>query len=392
MDGHTSSEAMDAERPPEDRPAGFLKGKRFRLAGIIIIAFVLIVVSVRFLMDRAAYVSTADARIASDMVAVSTDISGRITSVAVGEGDRVSAGDVLFTIEDREATYTLDEYRAEADRLRAQIAREETRASLASSKAGSEVAARAAGTQSAAASVEAAQSDLETAESDYDRVKGLFDKGQVSRAALDRAQNELANAEQALRRTQAQRRMALAEQNTANIEGQEVRLIDHELAVLRATLQKAEARVDAQEVVVDQHTIRSPIDGVVDEIFYDAGEHSLRGFRMALLHNPDEVWISANIKETNIRHMHPGAPVEVHVDSHPDLDLKGRVVKINDATLAEAALMPNPNANGVFTKITQRIAVRIDLEGVDTQLRPGTMVRVRIRKQTETSRGSGAGR
>ncbi len=383
---------MDAERPPEDRPAGFLKGKRFRLAGIIIIAFVLIVVSVRFLMDRAAYVSTADARIASDMVAVSTDISGRITSVAVGEGDRVSAGDVLFTIEDREATYTLDEYRAEADRLRAQIAREETRASLASSKAGSEVAARAAGTQSAAASVEAAQSDLETAESDYDRVKGLFDKGQVSRAALDRAQNELANAEQALRRTQAQRRMALAEQNTANIEGQEVRLIDHELAVLRATLQKAEARVDAQEVVVDQHTIRSPIDGVVDEIFYDAGEHSLRGFRMALLHNPDEVWISANIKETNIRHMHPGAPVEVHVDSHPDLDLKGRVVKINDATLAEAALMPNPNANGVFTKITQRIAVRIDLEGVDTQLRPGTMVRVRIRKQTETSRGSGAGR
>jgi membrane fusion protein (multidrug efflux system) len=111
------------------------------------------------------------------MIAVSTDISGRITGVAVSEGDRVKAGDVIYTIDDREAVFLLAELQAEADRLRAEIAREEARAGLATSKAGSQVAARQAGTRSASASVEAARSNLETAQQEHDRTKNLLDQG-----------------------------------------------------------------------------------------------------------------------------------------------------------------------------------------------------------------------
>ena len=75
------------------------------------------------------------------------------------------------------------------------------------------------------------------------------------------------------------------------------------------------------------------------------------------------------------------------VDSFPDRDFRGRVAKINDATLAEAALMPNPNANGVFTKITQRISVKIDIDQTDAALRPGMMATIRIEKRDREAEG-----
>lgn len=386
MEGDSQSFAAETEPTARQRAAAFVRSRRGRMWIAGAAALILLVLGIRFLMDRGAYVSTSDARIAAEMIAVSTDISGRITSVQVKEGDRVSAGDILYTIDDREAVFTLAQLEAEATRLRAEMAREETRAGLATSKAGSEVAARRAGTVSAVASVEAARSNLEIAQRDYDRTKDLFDRGLMPQSNLDQAKNVLDTRAQALRRAQAERETAAADHRTASIAGQEVRLIDYELTVLRAALDQAEARVEAQKVVVEQHTIRSPIDGVVDELFFDNGEHSLRGYRMALLHDPDAVWVSANIKETDIRHVRHSAPVQVRADSDPSHPISGRVTRVHDATVGEAAMMPNPNANGVFTKITQRIRVRIDLEPTQAELRPGTMVRVRIRKS-----GAGTG-
>lgn len=379
MDGDTQLHS-EATQTVRQRAAVFLNAPRNRQMMALAAALLFAILAVRFVLDRAAYVSTADARIAADMIAVSTDISGRITSVAVSEGDRVEAGDVLYTIDDRTAVFTLAQYEAEADRLRAEIAREEARAGLSASKAGSQVAARQAGTRSASASVEAARSNLETAQQEHERTKNLLDQGRIPKSTYDQAKNALDTAQQALLRAQAERETAAADQRTASITGQEVGLIDFDLTVLHAELDKAEARVEAQKVVLDQHTIRAPVPGVIDELFYDAGEHSLHGFRMALMHDPASVWVSANIKETDIRNVQPGAPVLVRADSNPGTALNGKVTSIREATLSEAAMMPNPNANGVFTKITQRIKVRIDLEPSDVHLRTGTMVRIRIRK------------
>lgn len=348
------------------------------LAGVALLAVLIF----SLIAGRLAYVTTADARIAAEMIAISTDISGRITSVQVNEGDRVTSGDILYTIDSREAEYTLAQFEAEANRLRAEIAREEARTGLASSKAGSQVAARKAGTLSADASVEAARSNLDTAQREYVRMGDLFERGLIPQSSLDQTKNALDTAEQALHRAQADRETAAAEQRTANITSEEVRLIGHDLAILNADLDRAVARVEAQKVLIEQHTIRSPSDGVIDELFYDPGEHSLRGFRMALMHDPNNVWVTANIKETDIRHIRVGAEADVRADSEPSRALSGMVARISDATLAEASMMPNPNANGVFTKITQRIPVRIELDPNDVNLRPGTMVTVRISRKS----------
>lgn len=380
MDGNSSA-ISEENTSTQSRMAAILKLRPRRRTLVISALLLVALIAATIIADRTSSVSTSDARIAAEMVAISTDISGRITSVEVEEGDRVKAGDVIYTIDSREAEYTLAQFEAEANRLRAEIAREEARAGLASSKAGSQIAARRAGTQSADASVEAARSNLETAQREYVRMGDLFKRGLIPQSSLDQAKNTLDTAEQALHRAQAERATAAAEQRTANITSEEVRLIDHDLAVLRADLDRAEARVEAQKVLIEHHTIRAPSDGVIDELFYDPGEHSLRGFRVALMHNPEQVWVSANIKETEIRHVRPGADVRIRADSDPSSVIRGHVTRVSDATLAEASMMPNPNANGVFTKITQRISVRIDLDQNDADLRPGTMVRVRISRK-----------
>ena len=150
-------------------------------------------------------------------------------------------------------------------------------------------------------------------------------------------------------------------------------------------MRQANAQIEERKIVIAKHKIRSPIDGVIDELFFDTGERSLQGFRVALLHNPDDVWISANIKETEIRKIAAGDHVSVHVDSQPNAKITGSVSTIRELTISEMGLMPNPNATGVFTKITQRIPIRIDLDDTEAALRPGSMVRVRIDRSSDSS-------
>lgn len=372
----------EALKTPETdtQPAWLAMLKRPRLIATALGLLLVVVLLTSWILERSAYVSTSDARIAAEMVAVSTDVSGRVTQLHVSVGDRVRTGDVLYSIDAREARHQLAEYEAEAARLDAEIAREGARIGLSTSKASSEIDASRAGSRSADASVEAARSDLATAERDFARASDLFERGLTTQSALDQVRNRLESARQTLAMAQARRASASAEERRAVITREEVDLIERNLDVLRADRKRIAARIARQQVVVDQHEIRSPIDGVVDELFYDIGEHTLPGFRVALLHNPESVWVNANIKETQVRHIHPGAPVAIHVDSAPNADVTGRVILVRDLTVAEAAMMPNPNATGVFTKITQRIPVKISVEQADVRLRPGTMVTVRIDK------------
>ena len=334
-----------------------------------------------WLIDRSHYVSTSDARIAADILSVSADVSGNITAAYVASGDRVRTGDLLYQIDDREARHLLAEYLAEEDGLAAQIQRERTQLGLVGSRSGTQIDASRADVQSARAAVEAAKADLMAAQQDYDRELRLKETGLITQNVWEQAQNKRLAAQQNLRGAEACLSSSSAKEREAVISRSDTSLVEHDLNILEAALQRARAQTEGQKVIIEKHQIRSPIDGVVDETFFDAGERTLAGFRVALLHDPGKVWVSANIKETQVRYVKVGAPAHIKVDSAPGANITGRVSVIRDLTVAEAALMPNPNATGVFTKITQRIPVRIDLDPGDTHLRPGSMVRVAIERR-----------
>jgi membrane fusion protein (multidrug efflux system) len=136
-------------------------------------------------------------------------------------------------------------------------------------------------------------------------------------------------------------------------------------------------RIALLKVELKQHRVESPLAGVVDEVFAEPGEHVAAGTRLALAHS-DELWIEANIKEPELPRIRVGVAVEIHFDAARGA-CHGVVERIGEAATSEFAVVPNANPAGVFTKITQRVPVRIRLGAACREARPGAMATLRIR-------------
>jgi membrane fusion protein, multidrug efflux system len=124
--------------------------------------------------------------------------------------------------------------------------------------------------------------------------------------------------------------------------------------------------------------VKSPVPAVIDRVFVEPGEYVNAGQRILMLHNPKEVWVEANIKETQLRKLKLGQPVAITVDAFPDDKFVGKVTRIGSATTARFALLPTPNPSGNFTKITQRVPVKVNFVEMPRPVSPGMMVEVDI--------------
>jgi len=157
-----------------------------------------------------------------------------------------------------------------------------------------------------------------------------------------------------------------------------VQVLDEEGQVLRQRVEQLRAKFERQKIDLRDRTIKSRIEGVVDKVFVDVGEYVTPAQRLAIIHDPKTIWVEANIKETDVRKLKIGQSVEISVDAFPDLDITGTVDAIGNSTTSEFALLPTPNPSGNFTKITQRLPVRIKVDQEEGLLRPGMMVEVNI--------------
>jgi membrane fusion protein, multidrug efflux system len=138
------------------------------------------------------------------------------------------------------------------------------------------------------------------------------------------------------------------------------------------------AEIRRQEMDIADRTIVSPADGKVVMTFVRKGEHVAPGQRIAMFHDPEQIWVEANVKETDVGVLKPGMKADIRVDAFPGKVYKGEVYRIGHAATSKFALLPDPNPSGNFTKITQRLPVRIKLTDKDPALRPGMMVEVDI--------------
>jgi membrane fusion protein (multidrug efflux system) len=164
----------------------------------------------------------------------------------------------------------------------------------------------------------------------------------------------------------------------ARAETQRLAVLDSEIVILIHKEDELKAQLDRQRLDLEDRTIGSPVTGVVDRVFVEKGEYVTPGQRLLLVHDPKKVWIDANVKETDIRKIKVGQIADVTVDAFPDKEFKGRVIAIGNSATSEFALLPTPNPSGNFTKITQRLRVRVAIDQEQNLLRPGMMVEVFI--------------
>lgn len=283
--------------------------------------------------------STDNAYVEGDITPVAAEIPGRVVELLVRDHQPVVTGDLLLRLDPAEYRAALERAEAQLDAARAALAVLARRLTLADAK----IAA-------AQAEIVAARADLALAEKNHARAQALVRQNAAAQQRLDEAVAALERAQARLMAAEAARDAALAEKRT----------LETERAGAEAEIARAAAERDLARIRLDDTEIRAPIDGVVGNRAVQIGQYVQPG-RQLLVIVPTRVWIEANFKETQIARMRPGQKVEVKVDAFPDTPLEGRVESFAPASGAEFSLLPPENATGNFTRVVQRLPVRIAL-------------------------------
>ncbi len=217
--------------------------------------------------------------------------------------------------------------------------------------------------------------DRNRTEKEFTRARSLLTDKLISEETFDQREASFHQAKETESRQRAEvsaarARVLSAEANLARLD-----VLNKELEIAQQKRKELEAERDRLAMRLSDHVILSQIPGVVDETFINPGEYVYPGQRILMLHNPENVWVKANVKETDIRNVKVGNPVQVSVDAYPGYALEGVVTSIGESATSQFAMLPSPNPSGNFTKTTQRLEVRIDLKDTaELALKPGMMV------------------
>jgi membrane fusion protein, multidrug efflux system len=304
--------------------------------------------------------STDDAYVQSDITLISPKIEGYIKKVRVADNQEVAEGAVLFVIDDRD-------FKAKVAQAEAAVAIEE--ASVAGYD--SRLKLQQAMIEQAAASVTSAEADLAREQRDYKRYSALMTSDFASRQRFEQAEADARKGEAAV----AKSRAALAgEQN-------QLAVLHSQQREEQAKLQQARANLQLVQNDLENTVIRAPISGVAGNRAGQVGQYVKAGTQLLSLVPLSHVYVTANFKETQLTHIRPGQLAEVSVDAYPDLTIDGHIESFAPASGAQFSLLPPDNATGNFTKIVQRVPVRIALPAnslLAGRLRPGLSVTVTV--------------
>ena len=389
------------------------------------------------------HVSTDDARVKGTLVTVSAEVEGRLLSAPTKAGQPIEQGDLLARIDPEFYELEVARRQAALEAIQSQLTRAEIEhelaraltegnievsqavlnasqsqlsevqgaAQLENKRVQAELREQEAAVEEARAQLAGTKAKLDVAAAESERAEQLFQDGiipaeqrdQVTAAhnlalaqhqsvqeslnkdlvLLQRARDESQRVQLRLEsvRTQEQKveeSQALKTQavdvgrlgNMAQAEG---------VKDLRAKVKEAETQLALARLRLEKTVILSPVTGSVSQAIADSGEHVRAGQPIAIVNDPQDVWVSANIEETRIRQVQLGQPVDIAVDAYPDQSFQGEVHQIGAATRSEFAIIPAGSASAHFIKVTQRIPVRIAVENPNNLLKPGMMVEVGIK-------------
>jgi len=305
-------------------------------------------------------VSTDDAYVGADFTAISPRISGYVTAVEAETNKEVKAGDPLVALDDSDERLAVA---AAATQISSQLA--------AIDRIDRQIDAAKTAVIQAQASISSAQADFDLAAADLKRAQRLKQSDFVSAQALEQANATQEKAQASVETAKAG--LTSAQANVAVLAAQRVeaeRALDQD----RNTLQQ-------KKLDLDRTVIRAPFDGVIGNRNVQAGQFVSPGQRLLALVPLSQIYVDANYKETQLADIHVGAPAEISVDAYDDKPVTGTVESIAPASGAVFSLLPPDNATGNFTKVTQRLAVRIAIPtkvAAESLLRPGMSVVVSI--------------
>ena len=385
--------------------------KSRRGAIIAVVVAVLVLVSIGIWWHSTFTEDTDDAQVNGHLIQVSARINGQVLKVDVEENQVVKAGDVIaeldpadyqVAVENAEAALASAQANAAAADVNVPITTVNTGSNLSS--AGADVSGTVAGVEQAQQQLEAAharvtqaQANFTKAQADLARYKPLVEKDVISKqqfdaavASADATKAAVADAratEQAAgdgvkvarqRQAQAQASLKYAETGPQQVAAQSARAKQ-----ALAQVQQAQAQLDQAKLNLSYTRIVAPAAGIVTRKSVEIDQNVAAGQNLLTLVSLEDLWITANFKETQLRHMSAGQPVEIEVDA-TGKTYSGKITQIGGATGSVLSLFPPENATGNYVKVVQRLPVRVDFTDLKNQdpnhlLRPGLSVEPKVR-------------
>jgi membrane fusion protein (multidrug efflux system) len=384
------------------------KRSRSKRALIISVAAVAVIATTYFVWNAYRYEDTDDAQVDGHVMPLSAKISGQIEGVHVIEGQFVHASDVLVTIDP--ADYNVAAEQAHANLANAlataasshwsvpitsttvQSTLDSAKTAVANAEAGLKGAEH--NFESAKAALTQAEANAAKSDADLERAKQLVAREDISRQQYDQAvasatanralvssaESAVHASEQSVQQAQGKVLQAKSDLQTAKTAPQQVSLIRANALAADAQASQRRAQFAQAQLNLSYTIIRSPVTGIIGKKSVEVGQNVSIGQEMLEVIPLDDVWITANFKETQLAHMRAGQSVEIKVDAY-GRKWKGRVTNIGGGTGAVFSLLPPENATGNYVKVVQRVPVRIDFDRITGQdfnaeglLKPGLSV------------------
>jgi membrane fusion protein (multidrug efflux system) len=398
----------DTEALPSPEKARARKRKRLSLVAAG--GAVLVVAIVGYYLYSRGFESTDDAQVDANISNIGARVSGTIVRVHIIENQTVSANDELAEIDPTDLGVALAQAKAQVAQATAQLAAEDPAVSMTETSNASALTNAAANISSASAALAGAEHDADTAAArlvearanqrtadlDLERGKQLVEKGAIPRADFDRRQSAATAAAAVVEgaRKSVESAHARVAQQEALMSGIRSRLVEVRenaprqvdsrratLAYRQANLALAQAQERQAELNLGYAVVRTPVAGIVARKSLNVGDTVAPGQTLAAVTQTDDVWVTANFRETQLRRMRPGQRARIRVDALAR-DFSGFVESLGGATGSRVSLFPPENATGNFVKVVQRIPVRLRFDagqpGLDL-LRPGMSVEPKVR-------------
>ena len=363
--------------------------------------------------------NTDDAQVDAHVTQIAARVGGTVTKVAVDDNQLVEAGAFLVQLDPGDYQVAVDKARAELADAEASAVAAQSSVPITSTTAASNVTTARGGITQAQSGVAASEKEIEAANArlitaqarqreaeanaaksarDVERLRGLLAKDEVSqqmfdattatataqKAGVDSARSQVAEAEAGIRVAESKLAQAHAGEDQAHAEMQTAQTGPSQIAVIKAKAAQAEAHAQQARATLAQAelnlqyaTVKAPVRGVVSKKGINVGQVVQGGQPLLAIVQIDDVWVTANFKETQLKDMRPGQRTEIAVDAYGGRTYTGKVDSIASATGARFSLLPPENATGNFVKVVQRVPVKIVLDpGQDPEhlLRPGMSV------------------
>jgi membrane fusion protein (multidrug efflux system) len=382
--------------------------RRFIIIGVVAI---LVIGALLFYWHSTFYEDTDDAQINGHLIQLSSRISGNVLRVEVEENQQVKAGDLIAELDPKDYQTAVQQDEANLEAAEANLESARVGVPVQNITSGTGISSAAAAVLQSNDEVVQAQHQLEAsraqiaqadanyikAKLDVERYSPLVQKDVISKQQFDQAvataaadEAALNSAKQSATAAEAAVRMSQdrVKQNQAQLA--QAQTGPKQIQIQRARADQAAAQVEQNRAALEQAKLNlsytkiiAPVDGIITRKSVEVGQNISVGQNMATLVSLDDIWVTANFKETQLNEMRPGQPVTVTVDAYDGRKYDATVTQVGGATGSVLSLFPPENATGNYVKVVQRVPVRIDLkdksENSDHLLRPGLSVEPKVR-------------